>query len=130
MLFLPGLPDGQFIGHFHLNWPISEGVGQKNKLVARNIFLANLWPIWRNKDTFIRQMGQFVTSFRSKKFFCQAFVTKKPEMLKIWKFLIKFFLKFWNFFFKFSFGKKYEFLKTRKCDKVRLGPFLSKLKYK
>ncbi len=39
---MAGLPDGQFIGHFHSNWPISEGVGQKKKFVARNIFLANL----------------------------------------------------------------------------------------
>jgi hypothetical protein len=36
------LPDGQFIDHFHKNWPILEGVGQKNKFVARKIFVANL----------------------------------------------------------------------------------------
>jgi hypothetical protein len=29
-------------------WPISEGVGQKKKLMARNTFLANLWPILNN----------------------------------------------------------------------------------
>jgi hypothetical protein len=42
---ISGLPDGQFTGHFHYNWPISEGVGQKKKFVNRNIYLANIWPI-------------------------------------------------------------------------------------
>jgi hypothetical protein len=37
--------DGQFIGHFCSNWPILEGVGQKKKFMARNIYLANFWPI-------------------------------------------------------------------------------------
>jgi hypothetical protein len=45
IMLLTGLPDGQFIGHFHLNWQISEGVGQKKKFVVRNIFLAIFWPI-------------------------------------------------------------------------------------
>ncbi len=43
----PGLPDGKFIGHFYLIWPILEGDGKKKKFLAMNKFLA-IFKIYSN----------------------------------------------------------------------------------
>jgi hypothetical protein len=50
-----GLPDGQFIGQKHSNWPISKAVGQK--LIINKLNTTYFWP-FSNFDRFLHILRQ------------------------------------------------------------------------
>jgi hypothetical protein len=71
------MPDGQLNGNICSNWPILGGIGQKNKFMARNIYLANFKQFQTivAKEIFIWLIGRFAANFSSNFIFCHVYFT-------------------------------------------------------